>query len=68
MSDNSNGRLDYLKGVVYIHDCEFVYFAESHGKTEEELINDIVELGFTCGMDDDGEYEYWAPDKEKKED
>ena len=49
----------YLLGQIHIHDRDFADFAESHGKTEDEVIEDMVNSGWTQGMDEQGNFEYW---------
>lgn len=49
----------YLRGIGHIHDSEMVDFAIKNNKTIIELINDMVDNGWTQGMDKDGEFEYW---------
>lgn len=54
-----NESIDYLKGVGHVHDNEFSDFARQHGKTDDEVINDMVSAGWTQGMDEQGNFEYW---------
>jgi len=50
----------YLRGQVHVHDRDFADFAEQHGKTEDEVINDMVNEGWTQGLDETyRNYEYW---------
>lgn len=53
--------MSYLKGYTYLHDDDFLDFCERHHKTEDEVIEDMVRLGWQLGMDEDEKMEYWAP-------
>lgn len=54
--------LDYLKGIGHVHAHEFALFAEKHGKTEWQVIEDMVDAGWTQGHDALGWDEYWEPE------
>lgn len=56
----------YLRGQIHVHDIDFSDFAKKHGKTEDEVINNMVEAGWTQGCDTSGNYEYWEPVEESK--
>ena len=49
----------YLRGQAHVHDNDFADFAEQHGKTQDQVIDDMVNEGWTQGMDVRGNYEYW---------
>ena len=49
----------YLHGQCHIHDNDFSDFAEQHGKTQDQVIDDMVNEGWTQGMDVKRNYEYW---------
>lgn len=49
----------YLRGLGRIHDFEFADLAEKHGRTEEELIEDLVNEGWTIGKDESGHNVWW---------
>ena len=53
----------YLRGQCHIHDNDFSNFAEQHGKTQDQVIDDMVNEGWTQGMDVKGNYEYWEGSK-----
>lgn len=50
---------EYLIGLVYMNEHELINLANKIGKTEDEVINDMVNLGWTQGIDIYGNYEYW---------
>ena len=49
----------YLTGIGYIHDLEMEEFAENNGKSTDQLIDDMVNAGWTQGRDNQGWFEYW---------
>lgn len=49
----------YLHGKVYINDKDLTDFANEHGKTIQEVIEDMANEGWTQGMDKWGNHEYW---------
>lgn len=53
--------MDYLKGVVRVHDSDMEDFASENGKSIDELIEDMVNAGWSQGLDKDFEFEYWEP-------
>ena len=49
----------YLRGLGRIHDFEFADLAEKHGRTEDELIEDLVNEGWTIGKYESGHNVWW---------
>ena len=58
-----NARLSfsrsYLYGQGHVHDIDLAYLAELPGKTHNEVTDDLVNKGWSKGMDIYGNFEYW---------
>lgn len=55
----TNVSHSYLCGCGHIHDRDFAGFAKVHGKSQDEVIEDMVNSDWSQGMDKQGNYEYW---------
>lgn len=51
----------YLSGVERVRDCEMEDFAHENNVTVDQLIFDMVNAGWTQGLDERWNYEYWEP-------
>lgn len=49
----------YLIGVEHIRDCEMEDFAKENNVTVDQLISDMVDAGWTQGLDKQYKFEYW---------
>lgn len=49
----------YLVGVEHIRDSEMEDFATENNVTIDQLITDIVNAGWTQGLDEQHQFEYW---------
>jgi hypothetical protein len=48
-----------LYGQGHVHDIDLAYLAELPGKTHNEVTDDLVNKGWSKGMDIYGNFEYW---------
>lgn len=51
----------YLVGAERVRDCEMEDFAKENNVTVDQLIFDMVNAGWTQGLDERWNYEYWEP-------
>lgn len=52
-------KLNYLINIGHLHDSEMEDFARLNNITTDQLISDMVEAGWSQGMDINHQHEYW---------
>ena len=59
--------MEYLNQLGgYLHDDDFSDFCQDVGKTEDEVIHDMVNSGWELGRDENYKLEYWGPRNQLK--
>lgn len=56
---NETVNSSYLSDIERLRDCEMEEFANEHNITIDQLILDMVNAGWTQGLDEQYNYEYW---------
>ena len=57
-------NLEYLRGLGQIHDFEFDEICKKNNITEEQLIEDMVNAGWTISKDDAGHNIFYESDEQ----
>lgn len=62
--ENQYQEISYLEGLPILTNDDFTDLVEKTGKSEDQIIHDMVYSGWMLGMSENWEIEFWPPSED----